>query len=172
MSDQFCLDPDSKNVFNRNPNQRPIIKIGNWVEDQAIYDELQRQKRTGEIESSANCIKDYRIDNKQLYTTTQRDIGYPVEEGRHHIVYTEEEQSSFKKVPHYNPYKEQREINRPVMDQRIQHDTLNLTLPTNDKQNNFCSTTKSIHTGQLADIGDIIAPKFHQPVQKFKVTVE
>ncbi|CAL5985300.1 Conserved_hypothetical protein [Hexamita inflata] len=71
----YAHDADGKNVYNRSYDKKPTIRIGNWVEELALWEEQQRRKITGVKETSANTIVDLTCDIKAQYQTTNSKYG-------------------------------------------------------------------------------------------------
>lgn len=61
------LQPEGGNKYNRRVGP-PGVKIGNWVEEAALWEEMEKRNMTGEKEATtANSIFDVTLDNRTIY---------------------------------------------------------------------------------------------------------
>lgn len=104
MGDVYAQDAEGKNKFNRVNGKKPVIRVGNWVEELALWEEAERRRMNGEDEPTAeSTIKDIRIDPKSNYSTS--NSGYGRTKGRHDDnKVAREPKVSVLKEAYVNPY--------------------------------------------------------------------
>lgn len=56
------------------------MKIGNWVEEQILYEYRKKYNLPYEEENTATALKDFRVDNRDLYHSSNREYGLSPEE--------------------------------------------------------------------------------------------
>ncbi|CAL6064067.1 Conserved_hypothetical protein [Hexamita inflata] len=122
-------------VYNRREDA-PKVKIGNWVEDQILMETRKQYGVAAEKDvGAASCTRDFRIDNRTLYVTENREYGIKGEKQQEFFADTLSS-DAFKNRPISEietKYKEDKLIN--------QHEHHNILNVNENTQRDFHSTT-------------------------------
>ncbi|KAH0569485.1 hypothetical protein SS50377_28434 [Spironucleus salmonicida] len=130
---EYANDSDGKNVYNRKPNSKPIIRVGNWVEELVIFEEMERRRLNNEEDPSAqSCIVDPTVDPKDHYTTTNSIYGKFSKRKDGNTVYREPGLSIVKEE-YVNPREAKRIFQQSLYANPGGHDVLNTDILKKEK---------------------------------------